>query len=334
MNTGELSADWRLFADWCTSVGAVSLPAQPATVSQFFVTVPAAPSTARRRRQVIRAVHDAHGSPSPLDPPRHHHAGIVRSGPGWLTAPEALGLLPTTGWLSGFVGRRDGALLSAAGCGVVKGQVESLTLADAQFGPTRIRGTVVVTAARGAECAACAVHRWVEAYVTYLRRGRAATAEWVDEQTPASRHVCDDARTFPDEFAGAPLLPSIDRHGWVSDQGLSRRAVPQLIAARQQASPGRLDAVYEHAGVVTDRATPVVLPLPRRDDEDSEGMGGLLPVRRVSVDPDGDLDTKLARLDAGADAMIARMEAILAEDTAIATRHQQPHGGDASLSEA
>jgi len=129
-------AEWVLFTDWCAVTGHDSLPATAETVLMFFGDCPAAAGTLARRLTAIDAAHRAAGVTPPertgqvRDVLRGRPARPVRQELNSAGVNAALRRLPSHGWINGWFGRRDRALLVLAQAGVPYRRIAALTAGD------------------------------------------------------------------------------------------------------------------------------------------------------------------------------------------------------------
>ena len=208
-----------LWYDWCLATDHPSHEVTDEAVAAFWRDLPASPRTLRAR--------------TPAEPTTH--------------APDVSPILPTVPvWrrIVGVRGRRDAFVLALLGCGLTRRQIRDIS-ADAL--PTPPRGGIPRA------CLACAFTRWLRIVLPATRGWR---VEVLDVVAPAQRddlttHDCDTP--LPPGWEGATtLVPSIDKHGWVTDRALSTRAITAILAARRgeaaRLSPDDVDTRGAWAG--------------------------------------------------------------------------------------
>jgi hypothetical protein len=139
-----------------------------------------------------------------------------------------LRLLPSHGWTTGVLGRRDRALLTlAADTAIPYRQLAALTVGQLHT-PGGQGGGATITDALGAEhvldsnqdpvlSGPCALVRWRRVLDTVVTRH--ATRALVDllkdaeEVTAASHHPCQAPKPFDDRTLAVPLFPPINQWG-------------------------------------------------------------------------------------------------------------------------
>ena len=223
------AAGWALFDDWCAVTGHLPLPATPDTVLAFLVDCPAAPGTFGRRLSAIDAAHRAAGMAPPQRTDRVRDA--VRGRPAQPVRLElpadrveaALRRLPSHGWINGWFGRRDRALLVVAAAGVPYRRITALTVGDI----TLERGVATITTPTGpvtvrpdadpVVCRPCVLVRWLRALhlavTTPSTRSFAGVIDRARAVDGSSTHLCRSRRPLPEGIGDVPLLPPIDPRG-------------------------------------------------------------------------------------------------------------------------
>jgi len=225
-------AEWALFVDWCAVTGHISLPATSETVLMFFGDCPAAPSTLGRRLTAIDAAHRAAGVAPPertgqvMDVLRGRPAQPVRQELPADRVEAALRRLPSHGWINGWFGRRDRALLVVARAGVPYRRIAALTAGDITLTDTvaTINTTNGLVTLHPDEdpvvCGPCALVRWLRALHLALTSPATRTLAGAIDRAPAvdgaSPHLCRSRRPLPTGIARVPLLPPIDPRGHLS----------------------------------------------------------------------------------------------------------------------
>jgi len=225
-------AEWALFTDWCAVTGHAPLPATPETVLIFFGDCPAAAGTSARRLTAIDAAHRAAGVASPgrtrqvRDVLRGRPAQPARQELHSAQVEAALRRLPSHGWINGWFGRRDRALLILAQAGVPYRRIAALTAGDIAL----VDGVATVGTPTGAitlppadgpvVCGPCALVRWLRALHLAVTKLSTRTLAVAIDRAPAvdgsSPHLCRSHRPLPAAIAKVPLLPPIDPRGYLS----------------------------------------------------------------------------------------------------------------------
>jgi len=252
-------ADWALFTDWCAVTGHAPLPATAETVLMFFGDCPAAAGTFARRLTAIDAAHRAAGVTLPertgqvRDVLRGRPARPVRQELDSAQVEAALRRLPSHGWINGWFGRRDRALLVLAWAGVPYRRIAALTAGDITLIDTvaTINTTRPVTLHPEQDpvvCGPCALVRWLRALHLALTSPSTRTLARAIDRAPAvdgsSPHLCRSRRPLPAGIADVPLLPPIDPRGYLSitPRPLSPHSVSHL-ARGNTTGPGAVHRV-------------------------------------------------------------------------------------------
>ena len=272
------SAEWALFADWCAVTGHAPLPATAETVLMFFGDCPAAAATLGRRLTAIDAAHRAAGVALPertgqvRDVLRGRPARPVRQELDSAQVEAALRRLPSHGWINGWFGRRDRALLVLAQAGVPYRWIAALTAGDI----TLTGGVATIAASRPVSlpsadnpmvCGPCALVRWLRALHLAVSKPSTRTLAGAIDRAPAvdgsSPHLCRSRRPLPTGIAEVPLLPPIDPRGYLSiaPRPLTPHSVSHL-ARGNTTGPGavhRVDPQTPDEPPPTPPATPIPL---------------------------------------------------------------------------
>ena len=222
-------AEWVLFTDWCAVAGHAALPATAETVLMFFGDCPAAPGTFARRRTAIDAAHRDAGVTPPertgqvRDVLRGRPARPVRQELPADRVEAALRRLPSHGWINGWFGRRDRALLILAQAGVPYRQIAALTAGDITLtdGVATINTTIGSVTLHPDQdpvvCGPCALVRWLRALHLPLTSPATRTLAGAIDRAPAvagaSPHLCRSRRPIAQGIGKVPLLPPIDPRG-------------------------------------------------------------------------------------------------------------------------
>jgi len=274
------SAEWALFADWCAVTGHDPLPATPETVLMFFGDCAAAPATSARRLTAIDAAHRAAGVTTPertgqvRDVLRGRPAQPARQELNPAQVEAALRRLPSHGWINGWFGRRDRALLVLAQAGVPYRRTAALTAGDvAVFDAVATINTTIGSVTLHPDedpvvCGPCALVRWLRALHLAVSKPSTRTLAGAIDRTPAvdgaSPHLCRSRRPLPTGIGGVPLLPPIDPRGHLSitPRPLTPHSVSHL-ARGNTAGPGaahRVDPQTPDEQQPPPPATPVAPP--------------------------------------------------------------------------
>jgi hypothetical protein len=171
-----------------------------------------------------------------------------------MPAPESLiAACPTSGWPSGFHGRRVAFLIVLTKVlGYTTTQARQLRTGDIDPDPIsspisihtavgpRIRGSAVPTSDDPRSCPACAVVRWLETLGAAEGLGRGSARMHLhaaQPTTPTSPH--NHTITSPHRWRQATqLLPAIDRHGWIEDyRPMSTRSITTRLALAASRCP-------------------------------------------------------------------------------------------------
>jgi len=226
------SAEWALFVDWCAVTGHDPLPATSETVLMFFSDCAAAAGTLGRRLTAIDAAHRAAGVAPPertgqvRDVLRGRPAQPVRQELPADRVEAALRRLPSHGWINGWFGRRDRALLIVAGAGVPYRLIAALTAGDITLTDTVATinttiGSVTLDPDQDPVlCGPCALVRWLRALHLALTSPATRTLAGAIDRAPAvdgaSPHLCRSRRPIAQGIGDVPLLPPIDPRGHLS----------------------------------------------------------------------------------------------------------------------
>jgi len=225
-------AEWVLFTDWCAVTSHAPLPATSETVLMFFGDCPAAPATFARRLTAIDAAHRAAGVPLPertgqvRDVLRGRPAQPARQELDSAQVEAALRRLPSHGWINGWFGRRDRALLVLAQAGVPYRRIAALTAGDVTLigGVATINTTIGLVTLHPDDdpvlCGPCALVRWLRVLHLAVTKPSTRTLAEAIDRTPAvdgaSPHLCRSRRPLPAGMGEVPLLPPIDPRGYLA----------------------------------------------------------------------------------------------------------------------
>lgn len=209
----RLMGEWQLFTDWCTATGRPALPTTGTVVQRFVEQLPAPPTVLARRIRAIRAAHHSATAPDPAPPhpPRNTPVGKQYRGNGWPDPDDVLAQLADLDYPAGVAGRRDAVIVLLC---VVLGRTRRQALA-AQAGVwpvTRIDDLNLRLDPDPRSCPACVLTMWLRVLAADAGGGR-RLVETVVVESERAGHDCH--RVVPDGWAHRPLLPRIDRHGWI-----------------------------------------------------------------------------------------------------------------------
>jgi len=166
----------------------------------------------------------------------------------------ALRRLPSHGWINGWFGRRDRALLVLARAGVPYRRIAALTAGDITLTDTvaTINTTIGSVTLHPDEdpvlCGPCALVRWLRALHLAVTSPATRTLAGAIDRAPAvdgaSPHLCRSRRPLPTGIAEVPLLPPIDPRGHLSitPRPLSPHSVSHL-ARGNTTGPGTVHRI-------------------------------------------------------------------------------------------
>lgn len=242
-NASAKNPHWQLFADWCAARGLPPLPTTPAVIADFIATVPAAASTQEARVRAIRRVHREAGEP--LAMPTAEPESSWRVGEGWLDLGETIARAPVAGWTAGFAGRRDAFLAVLVGqLGLSREQARAVTAQDIRVlpdGGLAIKGRRVPYTDDPVPCPACAVRRWLKILTIFDDHGRGSARSYLFTYKSDGEHECGSEEPVGG-LGDRPLLPAIDKYGWLGDWApMTGRTISAILAYRQDASRDRPD---------------------------------------------------------------------------------------------
>jgi len=224
----HLRGEWGLFTDWCRAAGRSPLPADADTVLAFGAALPASHVVTARRAS---AIHAAHASAGLIAPVRHRPVSTTRTvgrrlaGPNTLPAGPALRGLPVFDYPAAVPARRDAVLVLM--CLVLRWSRRQARQAHAKAWPVPRLGDIDLPL--GADpwtCPSCVLTRWLRVLAADVGGGR-QEAEAVIATSDRWGHDCHDE--VPDGWQRIPLLPPVDRHGWIDG---NRTLTPRSISAR------------------------------------------------------------------------------------------------------
>lgn len=242
MRSSQEARDWSLFSDWCESRDLSSLPTNAETIATFLSAFPTTIAAQGRRVRAIRRAHEL--AREHLDLPGHERPRALRDGDEWAPLPRALAQLTPYQHPKNFEvalrARRDGWLLVLIGLVGISREAARRTVGDdvRLLGGISVRDVDVPRAEPAGECPACAVTRWLRIATPAIYGFQTEIKEAV---SPLGVHEGDHDCTTP-LYDGtwrtlATLLPAIDRHGWVTSDPMSTRAISTTMRLRQ--TPGQ-----------------------------------------------------------------------------------------------
>lgn len=257
------TAQFTLFADWCSAVGVSSLPAAPLTLARFLDAHPAAPTTQRRRVTTINAAHrrSEHTPPGSAQAVRDliDDRRRLRRREGSAQVAAVISQLPETGWPTALFARRDALLLVLAGEGLGARRVAELCLGDLR--PAGYRGLLAVGQGADIVCVGGELARYRINAAQVWRRWD--DVRRVQHHLPATRRVAHllEGERIPrldPAPAGLPLFTPLDRWG----------ATPLRPTPLSAKSIGRI--VADHLGGVAPAHPPLRRQVPAAEPEAPE----------------------------------------------------------------
>ena len=215
------ASDWAAFVNWCLLAAAAPLPAAPATVAAYLVTLGERVSAGAlaRRAAAIAAQHRQHGLASPASDPavttllRHARRTATRRRALPPTATRLTRM--ATACPGDLAGLRDRALLLLAAAGFGRAALVSLDVEQVRFIETGVDLTLhsqpeaerTMTVRRAASLGTCPVH---------------ALKDWME---------ATDSRF-------GPVFRKVDRWGNVEHRRLGTDAIRRILARRGRGRRG------------------------------------------------------------------------------------------------
>ncbi len=236
----HLAGEWALFTDWCSATGRHPLPGSVDTVLAFLADLPASPAVTGRRARAIRAAHTRAGvltaSLSDVGRSGHTPAAVGKrlNESTCLTPADALRALPIFEHPAAVPARRDGVLILM--CLVLSWPRRQARHATAEVWPVpRLGDLDLPLGADPATCPGCVLTRWLRV----LAADFAGSRQLVETVIADSDRVGHDCRhEVPDGWAHRPLLPSVDRHGWIDPhRTLTARGISTRLRHRVRPQP-------------------------------------------------------------------------------------------------
>ena len=191
--------------------------------------IPGARSTLARRARAVYAMHRSAGLEVPYVTGKEHYDRDV--------VARALQQAPIGGWPTGFVGRRDAALVAlVCVAGLTRDQARQLRASSAGHA----LGRLAVAEAPGS-CPRCALTRWLRAHSAVTLAGwRSVRVELEDIGVLVAgmeqRHDC--ALALLELSTSAPVFVAIDRNGQPGVTPLSSRSISAVISLRLAGARG------------------------------------------------------------------------------------------------
>lgn len=247
--TAADSPEWRLFADWCESLGVAPMPASHGMVVEYLRELPCARSVQVKRIRAIQAVHAEVGQELSVPRVTGSLPDMWRPVEGLVGPREAIAQTLRYRWPHGLVGRRDAWLILLTGIlGLTRERARTIGQGTGDVlvlpGVFRIAGKSVTQDGDPRSCPACTAARWLDTIGPHFARGRGTYLERLNPTSAQpDRHDCE--RTIDNAWEDGILLPSIDRYGAVGSQPLSTRAISSIVAARRVQAD-----VHEQTGYV------------------------------------------------------------------------------------
>jgi hypothetical protein len=276
----HLAGEWALFTDWCSATSRHPLPVNLDTVLAFLADLPASPAVTGRRARAIRAAHTGAGllTPSLSDIGGSDHTpatvGQRLIASTCLTPADALRSLPIFEHPAAVPARRDGVLILM--CLVLSWPRRQARQATADVRPVpRLGNLDLPLGADPATCPGCVLTRWLRVLAADVAGSRPLVETVVADSDRRGHDCCHEV---PDGWAHRPLLPAIDRHGWIDPH---RTLTARSISTRlRQATQPRDDQ--------PPTAVPAVPPAPltigRRDHATLHELDDLLTRLESALD--------------------------------------------------
>jgi len=283
--------DWGLWVDWCAATGRDPHDTGGEVLAVFLRDLPATIAVQDRRLRNIHRALTGRG----VGLPRPTTTVRPRVGPEWLSYSEALAALRHEWWPEGVAARRDALILVLIAYGFTRSRIRHLQPRQiATFPEFVVDGLALAGHRDPALCAQCAVARWLAVLDAYRHRSGRDIEELLTESRVHAhpRHDCHDL--LSDGWRTNPwLIPAIDQHGAIAPgRPLTGRALTGILTRRFTPGP-------------TEPAQPI-------SAETAQPEPGRLPTH---IEQD-DLARLYDRIDAEADSLNARIEAVLRSFTA------------------
>jgi len=221
--SGVVDPLWHVYRAWCATHDQPS--ADPASITSFLQACTGSPAQQARRRRELLNVEGIPSTPAP-----RVHAAAWRTGPDWLTLPDALRALPIHDSLHGPRARRDGVVLLLLGhLHLTKHAAATATAATWPL--PALAGIDLPATADPHTCPGCVTTRWL--------RTLAHARLTLDDGPGLQEFDVHDCRyPVPEGWQHGPLLTPVDRHGTIQATGgaaLAPRDLGRIAAYRQRA---------------------------------------------------------------------------------------------------
>lgn len=285
--------DWGLFQDWCAATGRDPDRADGRDLAAFIRECPASVPVQNQR---VRRIQQALGWPV-TGLPRPMVAAPARpGGQSWVSFAEAMAGVRHEWFPEGVAARRDALVLVLVGHGFTRDRVRRLRPRDVSVFPEVVVDGLVLAPSRWpVVCGPCAVVRWLAVLAAFRDRvGRDVEDLLTQARAGAVRVPGHDCGAGMGEgWRSAPwLVPAVDRHGAIA--------------------PGRPVTSRAVTGILTRRFTPTPGLGPDQPAIVDERMASVSGVR-VSREERDEIADLYARVEAEADALNARIQALLAD---------------------
>lgn len=280
--------DWSLWLDWCTATDRDPHDLAGPALAAFLRELPATTLVQERRVRTIRRVLEGTGRGLPKPTIRVS----ARVGTPWLPYTEALAGLRHDWFPEGVAARRDALILVLAAHGFTRTRIRRLHVAQVEpFPKFVIDGLDLPRHRDPALCARCALTRWLAVLDAYRHRSGRDVEDLLTEARAFARPRHDCLDHLDDVWQASPcLIPAVDKHGSITPNGqpITGRALTGILTRRFTPGPPQLMP-----------EVPVETPARERG-------------RRPTHEEQDEIADLYDRIDAEADALNTRIEALLA----------------------